>query len=91
MHVRAAQTIGVRSVHLASFDISCASPVLALDIHQDLAGDVSHRFGPYAGDDNEAFIQRALEPIDTSSLGEDFKARLCYRLSESHRAFTCAK
>jgi penicillin V acylase-like amidase (Ntn superfamily) len=91
MYVRTAQARDVRFVRLASFDLSCASQVLALDIHRGLEGDVSHRFGPYTDDDNRAFIQRALEPIDTSPLGENFKARLCYRLSEYTRGLTCAE
>lgn len=79
----------IRHVDVASFDLSCGPEVVALDIHRDLEGDVSHCFEPYGDDDSRAFIVKALEPVDTSSLGEDFKPGLCDHLAEYAKGFTC--
>jgi penicillin V acylase-like amidase (Ntn superfamily) len=89
MYFRTAHAQRIRYADVASFDLSCGSEVAALDIHRDLEGDVSHCFEPYSEDDNRAFIVKALEPVDTSSLGEDFKPGLCDHLAEYAKGFTC--
>ena len=88
MYFRTRQAPRVRYANFNSFDLSCTSPVLALDVNQDLEGGVRHAFEPYTDADNEAFVPRALEPIDTSSLGEGFKPALCKNLVEAIRGFT---
>jgi len=45
----------IRSVSLAGFDASCATPTLFIDI-QEGADDVSSRFRPFASADNERLI-----------------------------------
>ena len=91
MYFRTAKAKRIQFVDFASFDFSCALPILALDIHRDLEGDVSRYFEPYTDDHNKVFIHKATDPIDTGIFGNDFKPRWCDRLGEYTRGFTCAK
>lgn len=88
VYFRTVQAQRVRSVDFASFDLSCAAEVLALDVHRELDGDVSRDFELFTCEDNEAFVLKAWEPIDTGALGEDFKIGLVQNLAHSIRGFS---
>lgn len=91
IYFRTAKAKKIRFVDFASFNFSCNLPLMALDIHRDLEGDISHYFELYTDDHNKVFIQEATDRVDTSVLGNDFKSRWRDRLSEYTKGFTCEK
>lgn len=54
----------VKFVDLASFDGSCSTPALALDIDAPLEGDVVAAFQPCSRGVNQALLNRSLGPIE---------------------------
>ncbi|MEW6335780.1 MAG: linear amide C-N hydrolase [Acidobacteriota bacterium] len=91
LYVRTNRAGSVRWVDLAGLDFSCAAGARLLDIHADLAGDVSGRFAR-ATDVSSAEIVRAFwSAADLGFAGNAMlKPKLIARLTEAPRAFSCA-
>lgn len=94
MYFRTKKAKKIRYVDFSSFNFSCSEPILALDINQDLSGDVSNYFKPYTDELNGTFISNALDAIDT---GYKFWVYLFYQISfknnlqKSVNTFSCIK
>ncbi len=91
LHVRTNKAGSVRWVDLGRLDFSCAAGARLLDIHRDLAGDVSGRF-VRATDAASAEIVRAFwSASDLGFAGNTMlKPKLIARLTEAPHAFACA-
>lgn len=91
LHVRTNKAGSVRWVDLGRLDFSCGAGARLLDIHRDLAGDVTTRFVP-ATDASSAEIVRAFwSAADLGFAGNTMlKPKLITRLTEAPRAFACA-
>ena len=65
VHWRTRQNRTVRSVALASFDLSCAAPVKVLDI-QTGSGDVARRFADYTPEANRKLVASSYRKVQTA-------------------------
>jgi choloylglycine hydrolase len=80
----------IRFADLASFDLSCGTPALVLDIHGDASGDVANRFTPYNDTENAAAVKAALKPWPMGAMGNTFlKPRMVERMSKVPATFAC--
>lgn len=80
-----------RFVDFASFDFSCATPTLALDIDRDLEGDVAKAFTSWTPEANREVLDRVFRGIDMGFFGNAFfKWRLKRKLHEAPLGFACA-
>lgn len=61
---------GIKLVHLGSFDPSCASGTLMLDINSRAGGDVTRHFQPYSPSANLALVEssRHLRPAEKTAI-----------------------
>lgn len=57
VHFRTQRNSQIKHLTLASLDFSCGSPVLVLDLHQNLPGDIRAQLKPYTRDANLALIR----------------------------------
>ena len=76
MHFRTNEAPEARYIDFSSFDFSPGTPVLILDINEDLCGDVANRFEVFTHTRNREFIARFWDEVDG---GEEFnlaKSRL---------------
>jgi penicillin V acylase-like amidase (Ntn superfamily) len=81
----------LRWVDLESFDFRCTAAPLALDIHQDLEGDVAGHCAALAETRNKEMIAAAWAEIDLGALGNTFfKPRMIKGLGNAAAAMTCA-
>jgi len=88
---RTNQARDIRFVDLASFDLSCGTPALVLDIHGNASGDVANRFAPYSDTENAAAVKAALKPWPMGAMGNTFlKPRMVERMSRVPAKFACA-
>lgn len=72
----------LRWVDFSSFDFACATPVVALDINQALAGDVAPKFTPLTDARNKAVLEEWFAGLDTGFLGNLFwKGKMVKRLT----------
>lgn len=79
-----------RFVDLASLDLTCATPVTALDINRDLEGDVAAHFEILTDARNLAVVESYFSNLDVGFLGNLFwKGRMPKRLHAQQRRFTC--
>lgn len=82
----------LRWVDFAPHDFTCATPVLALDIQKDLAGDVSRHFVPLTDEMNLAFVKQYFSGLDVGLLGNMFwKGRMVKHLNAYQQQCTCPK
>ena len=67
----------VKSADFASFDFSPGKPILAVDIHHDIEGDVSKSFTRLSAEQNRAAVERFWKGVDAGAFGNLFwKGRL---------------
>jgi choloylglycine hydrolase len=60
---KTANSAKIKQVDMKAFNPGCAEPAKFLDIHADLAGDVSGNFRDYSFEANRKFAGQALEAI----------------------------
>jgi len=76
----------------ASFDFSCETPAMALDINRDLAGDTAARFTVLTDDHNAAMVRQYFAGLDVGLLGNLFwKGRMVKRLDAYQRQCSCPR
>ena len=61
IHVRTIMNTKLQTIDMKSFDFSCDTPPLVLDLNNTLSGDVSRHFRTYTQDVNKAFIMRVTD------------------------------
>ena len=74
----------VRIVNLMDFDFSCNTPVMLLDIHEKLSGDVTEEFKIYTSDYHIDYLGRALR-----RWGVDMTPEMVKSLSAFLDSFPC--
>jgi choloylglycine hydrolase len=80
----------IKSLNFSSFDFSCSTPALILDIHRDVAGNVADQFVPYSHAANTEFIKSVWSEIDFGFFGNTFfKPAIVKRLSSYAKDFSC--
>ena len=90
LYVRTSLAPKVRWIDLAALDFACAKPVRALDIHQDLEGDLAGHFAPLTAAWNQEAIEKAWAEIDMGAVGNlHFKPRIVRGLAAASAAFYC--
>ncbi len=73
----------IKWVDLNDFDLSGKSPAMVLDVHSDLAQDISKSFIPFTEDIQAQYVKKAWEPIDTGFIWNlIFKPVMTRRLRE---------
>jgi hypothetical protein len=94
MFFRTVQADKTRLIDFSSFDFSCDSPPMMLDINRDLQGDVASYFEPSSEKLNKQFVQAAVEPIDLQVkpefVAKIFKYFWRERLNHYTSNFTCS-
>lgn len=63
MYYRTNQSTNVKHFGFSAFDFTCEGPVMMLDIHEDLSGDVTEKFKPYSKEANRSQIERLFKTI----------------------------
>ena len=63
IHLRTDGNARIRTIDVAKFDFSCETPVKALDINDNLAGDVTHNFQNYDPKANMRLVKTSLEKL----------------------------
>ena len=84
MYFRTNEAPQARFVDFDSFDFSPTTPVLILDINEDLAGEVSNRFEPFTHARNKEFIAKLWNGVD---FGEEFNTTVRPRLIDNSARF----
>jgi penicillin V acylase-like amidase (Ntn superfamily) len=86
IHFRTKRTPQIRSLDFDRIDFSCDAPVLMLDIHEDLSGDISQDLDPYSHSRSvEHFVQFFRE------WGMDVSRARTEKLVDHLEGFSCAK
>jgi len=57
IHLRTDGNARIRTIDVAKFDFSCKTPVMALNINDNLAGDVTHNFQNYDPETNIRLVK----------------------------------
>jgi hypothetical protein len=57
IHLRTESNARVRTIDVAKFDFSCKTPVMALNINDNLAGDVTRNFQNYDPETNTQLVK----------------------------------
>jgi hypothetical protein len=91
MYVRTYKAGALRWVDLGGLDYSCAAGARVLEIHRDLAGDVSGQFVPATEASSAEIVRAFWSAADLGFAGNTMlKPKLISRLTEAPRAFACA-
>jgi choloylglycine hydrolase len=61
LHYRTRSGGQSRTIGLAGVDFSCATPVVGIDLHADVAGDVRPHLAPFTSEQNLALVRTAYE------------------------------
>lgn len=86
IHFRTKRTPQIRTLDLNRVDFSCDAPVLMLDIHEDLSGDISQDLEPYSHERSvDQFVQFFQE------WGMDISRARTERLVGHLEGFSCAQ
>lgn len=81
----------VRWVDYASFDFTCKTSIVALDINKDLSGDVASQFTPLTNARNKEFLDKWFSGLDVGFLGNLFwKGRLAKNLQAYQERCICS-
>lgn len=82
----------VRFIDLAALDYSCGTGAKVLDIHADLAGDVTTQLVPATVELNERNVASFWSGADMGFLGNTFlKPKMVKRMGEYTRPFACTR
>lgn len=80
----------IRYVDFQSFDFSCNSPTMLLDINKNLNGNVSKEFQVYSDAINHKYIKANWDEIDLGFISNIlFKPLMVNRLSKYAKTFRC--
>ncbi len=86
IHFRTKRTPQIRSLDFDRIDFSCNAPVLMLDIHEDLYGDISQNLQPYSHERSlDQFVQFFRE------WGMDISRARTEKLVDHLERFSCAQ
>jgi choloylglycine hydrolase len=77
----------VRSVDLGRLDLACGAPLLMLDIHAPLEGDISDRFEPY---DHRASLAHSQAFVLERGMQDEYPPYLVNMLIGGMESFRCA-
>lgn len=80
----------IRYIEFQSFDFSCNSPTLLLDINKNLSGNIAKEFLIYSHSINHEFIKNNWNEINLGFISNIlFKPLMIRRLSKYTKAFKC--
>ncbi len=92
MYFRTYRAGAVRWVDFKALDLACAAGTRLLDIHRDLAGDVSARLAPATDADAVRIPREFWSGADMGVAGNLFlRPKLVARMPEAQRALRCAE
>jgi penicillin V acylase-like amidase (Ntn superfamily) len=92
MYVTTSLARGIRWLNFADVDFVCTSRPWALDINEDLRGDVAKQLAPLTESQNSKAIAEAWAEIDAGPVGNVFfKPRMVRGLAAATASFTCAE